>query len=297
MRSVAIVVTLVTFISGCAVEDADLEGRPCLDGRCPQGFACDLSGGAPGICRAAINPMDAGRDSGEDRFDAGPPFDAGRRDTGAPDGGAGTGCANPMHIFCEDFESGNIGRWTNRFSGTSTVEVSSVAARSGMYSVRATSAAPNERALIYVPAFEGMTVPDQWMRAFYLFPAGSPAETSIMDVGDATFEAGVIVDVIDFGTMGWASSYDMGMVFDGNVSVSLDTDTWICVELHVEQGPNGAVELFVDGNLESNRVGVDTTGPGTLQNVAVGSWSFAPSGARLVYVDDVVISTVPIGCM
>lgn len=288
---------LALLAAGCAIQEQDYDGLECQRGLCPNGYACDFSVGVQGICRVGVSGMDGGLDAGG--FDAGPPIfrDAGE-DAGV-DAGGGNGCDNPAHIFCDDFESGTLSRWSQRVVGGSSVDITELAAHSGDFGVRATSmlgGVGGEPGMIFSDAFAGMSVSDQWVRAWFLFQRGTGQETTIMTLSDVGFDTVFFVDVLSLDEGGFYAPY--GMMGDSDTfALSLTEDTWFCVEVHIEQGvTDGAFQVFVNGTEVASRIGVNTASRGVFPHVAFGSWHFAPSGARLVFVDDIVLSTEPVGC-
>ncbi len=280
---------------GCTIEEVQIEGFECLDGRCPRGFACDLRRGEPGRCISQV-PLDAGADAGS----IPPGVDAGRRDAGPHlrDAGPGNGCASPGHLLCDDFESGSIMRWGVSVDGASLVSATGTAARSGDYAVAATSAADGMAAFLTLDAFDDPTITDQWVRAYFLFPRGAGTELTIMELAGAAPSTGVSLHIDSYRVMSWYSSYDGGDVFEDPIPISITEDVWTCFELHVRQGGVGvgAIEVFVDGAQVGGWAGASTASTGVLPTVNLGARSFAPSGVRLVYLDDVVLSTVRPGC-
>ncbi|MGE0788553.1 MAG: hypothetical protein AB7S26_22950 [Sandaracinaceae bacterium] len=282
------------FVAGCTIPDVDLEYRACRDGECPAGLSCDLRGGLPGMCLRMISRTDAGpgRDAGRLVDSGNVPFDGG----GASDAGIGNGCGSAAHIFCEDFESGTLDRWSPYVSTGSTVEVTTEAALSGTHSLHAFSSAPEAAAMVYVSAYSAAAPTDQWIRARYLFPARSGPELTFFTLFDDAFMDGVFLNLDTYTLMGWYTPFSMYNVYDDSIGVSIPVDDWVCIEMHVGWGTSAPIEAFVDGALVSQRTGVNTTDRGVLPNVLFGAWGYNSVGPREVFVDDVVISTVPIGC-
>lgn len=74
-------------------------------------------------------------------------------------------------------------------------------------------------------------------------------------------------------------------------------DRWTCLLLHIDIGPNGAIEVFVDETRVVSRTGIDTRVGGGYTNVDVGVHYATPNqSASHMWIDEVVADTKPVGC-
>lgn len=290
------VFVLALLLSGCPIQQPDYTGLECQRGLCPDGYYCDGTVGVRGLCMPGTGPI-GGRDAG---FDAGPPiFRDGGFDAGT-DASIGNGCAGGPHIFCDDFESGNLDRWRQRVVGDSSVTITDLVAHSGTYGVRTTSAPTaaggfGDPGMIFTDVYAGMSLSEQWVRAWFLFQRGTGQETALMTLSDVSFDTVFEVGVNALDQGGFNAPYD-GLISDV-YPITLAEDTWFCVEVQLVQGSDdGSLRIFFNTNEVASRVGLDTQGEGVLPHVAFGAWHFAPSGARLVFIDDIVLSDRRIGC-
>ena len=79
----------------------------------------------------------------------------------------------------------------------------------------------------------------------------------------------------------------------------LPRDRWVCIEMHIAVStmPNGAIELFVDGNPAGSASGFVTSPAGGYTSFGVGfTYSEPGQEAATVYVDEVVFDRTRVGC-
>ena len=81
-------------------------------------------------------------------------------------------------------------------------------------------------------------------------------------------------------------------------AVVVPIDTWFCAELHLRIGEtDGAVDLWLDGELAVAESGVDTATGAGYDRIAVGvPYSTFDQRRFRVYVDEVAVTTAPLPC-
>lgn len=74
-------------------------------------------------------------------------------------------------------------------------------------------------------------------------------------------------------------------------------DRWVCVELDLDVGASGRVELRLDGVVAASEAGIDTQVAGGFTSLDAGIHYATPmQRAARMFVDEVVADTSPIGC-
>lgn len=286
-------------LAGCTVSELDLEGRACP---CIAGWVCDESrdvcvrgdAGGSGFDAGtgdASTPVDAGdRDAGD--FDAGPEPDSGPVE-------APTGC-DDVHadaVFCDGFESGDFSRWDDVTEPTDTsVTVTSDVVYRGDSALRVEVSPRGEYAGLQALVFPNPAPPDQYLRAYYYFPSDSAVNVETMDMTDADWSYNYVMEVAD----GWwnVHSHSWATDFSFGVDHSVPHDTWVCIEMHVHfSATDGAVDLTVDGTDFISESGLALDPPNGLGRIEVGVvYHSLDDPTTLVYVDEIVADTSPIGC-
>jgi len=172
-----------------------------------------------------------------------------------------------MVIFEDGFESGNFVAWTNvQGYGGGVASVSMEQPRSGIYSAKFEVAPTIE----WAGALCSHNVTghiELYARAYFLIGQGLPLPAGWFDI--LTFEeAGEPYEYIASVGISKRTGVDAWRLRarNGTGWVSVDgspvpnTLQYICVELHVTvDAVNGAVQLFVNGVLDAQILGIDTT--------------------------------------
>ncbi len=303
---------LLVLVSACTVEPLALEDRECP---CVAGWVCDE---ALGRC---VPANDVGSDAGAtDSGVDGPRADA--RPDGAPDSGATdsatadttmmdaamdtatvdtgpapTACADVYadRLFCDGFEDTGFAAWDGmRTPGASTVERVTDVVYRGDGALMATATADQRFAGLHASVFAVPAPSDQYMRAYYYIPSGYPDGMEFSEMASATRDENFIVFTRsaaehDFHTHGWSGGRQ-------SLSMLLPKDTWFCLEAHIEMGNPGSISVFVDGTMVATETGLDNSPPDGLELVVAGiAWN-NDGAERVLYVDEVVADTAPIGC-
>ncbi|HEX4451058.1 MAG TPA: hypothetical protein VH143_09325 [Kofleriaceae bacterium] len=232
---------------------------------------------ALGLCAAACGRVDFG---GRPR-DAMPLGDVHSRDAAnpIPDGDAGGGCPS-FAVFCDDFESGDLAKWSGEDLPASQL-VTTGARDTGTYGLD--SSVPTDQ--------------------------GAGAEGDVYAVSNAAFSAGM------FAVREWVYSPAQLINYVGTLEVTLgapattsqyvevnadDVGAWSLSELggaglHDLDGNIDAATatLYIDGNVSTQ--GALSNAGQSYDHTAVGV-TRANAGGFEVYIDDVAIARQRIGC-
>lgn len=148
-------------------------------------------------------------------------------------------------------------------------------------------------------------VRSDWSQAMigHLWSAASPNENYLLlDPASGTDEAGVVTTsgYNDFAHLRWLGQ---GL---GRTPIFDDTHRgqWYCIETHVRLNDagqsNGILEFWVNGNLESQRAGLNWVGSYSTYGLNAvfleNFWNVGAPQAETRYFDDFVVSTRRIGC-
>lgn len=222
--------------------------------------------------------------------------DGATSDAAAPDPPV-TGCPT-FALFCDDFELGNLGRWSGTVTRESgTVEVVGTRARSGSFALHSTvDADPSEIGaanpfLRIAPQTTGVIAVRQWINL--ASPLSGFSLVSMLVDDPATNYLAVGGD----NSGNWVSTEesDAGQ-FDHRTTVETPgNDVWTCVELvfTFPGAGTGRVQIFVD---DAEILDVESMDPAPeFEEVHVGITRGDEAGFR-AFTDDVVIASQRIGC-
>lgn len=207
-------------------------------------------------------------------------------------------CA-PAAIACDDFESGDLTRWTSltRFGpGTAVAQAQTARVHAGGFAlearyeatVSAGVVAPN--LTLSPPRSAGVLAVRQWINT----PVTLTDYNLILRIKTA--------GDMNYTSVGGNNAGEWVISEYRNGSPTVDTpagvatpmlDTWVCVELVFTFGSSPTVQLLVD-DVKLLEVLAETPSP-TYDQVEVGIIRGALTGFH-IFVDDVVIATQPIGC-
>jgi len=313
-------------LTGCVLEDVDLEGRACP---CGQGWVCDepraecvrapRDTGPPDAGPGDAGPMEGGiADAGPldgGAGDAGPmdggtgdaassdggTGDAGGADAGPPDAGPDETACDDAHagaLFCDGFESPGLIAWDRTMESSGTVTRSTTRSHRGVASLHAATTARSGKASLSSGLGVMATSGELWLRAWVYLPGGYPLDTvSVLWIGenDPPY-AGVSLQA----TAGEEPHFWVGPEGSpvGSVTLTLPRDRWFCFEGHVVVSDTaGEAEMFVDGVRAGGRTGWDTLPGGGFSHVTTGiEWTSTGQRSAEVRVDEVVVDDAPIGC-
>jgi hypothetical protein len=247
----------------------------------------ETDGGGPGDDGGGPGP-DGGADGGVIDTDSG----------GGVDAGSGTNCDGPFgdRLFCDGFESGDTSLWDGTDSdGFGSITVVGDPVYMGASSLRVEGGVGAGYGGAWKEVFPVAGVSDQWLRAYYYFPAANGLGAEVNSMADYDDAYDVVVSVqaatTNFHTHSWA----VDSRADG--SRAIPADTWTCIELHVHFGvTDGAIELYFDGELVASANAVDTSVPRGLPVVVAGFAWKDTANEHVVYVDEVVADTAQVGC-
>ncbi len=288
-------------LGGCFVGELDIGNKSCP---CADGFRCDTD---RDVCvrelpDAATNGLDAGPNG----------VDASRSDASGTDAASGidsggtpldeTSCddVHQSAIFCDGFESGapmvewdgvstelgGIARWTDTMPYR------------GVGSFESRTSQPSARGYLEKVGLGAHTSGTIHVRTYiYLSSATRITHGTIMLFAQGVSPwHGVALEILDTGEpVLFIESLDLDVFTPARLS--LPFDRWFCAELEVGIDAAGHVALSVDGAEVVRRTGLNTVvSPGyDILNIGV-SWSESTNNEALVFLDEVVVASSPIGC-
>ena len=319
MRATAVA---VLFLASCSVDAIDYEGRECP---CIGGFLCDEArnvcvpaaatdgsidalrpegdGGLPPPRDSGVDaeppppPIDAAVDARPPPVDAG--FDAGA-DSGEIDAGPDTTHCDDIHagaIFCEDFET-DLSDWSeSAVSAGGSVRIASAQTYMGSGALRASTPMGETEAYLRANVLPMMSTGDLYVRWWYYLETGfslTAIEVAALAEVGRTYHlvATTYPSNMDIHTHNFAT--------DGRVSggASLPRGRWTCIEIHVRfDVAAGAIVLYVDDTEVAAIRDFDTVEARGLTTIEAGLiWQHADQVPSVLYVDEIVADTAPIGC-
>jgi hypothetical protein len=236
-----------------------------------------------GVTFVACTAFEAGNEGASSPIDGGPDRAASVTNDASAESGGASGC--PADAFCEDFESGDLRRWDNTFTGT-TKEAVDVAVEerdggTGSHALHASTAgAFGDASSVRVDAFAQKSLPvvpggtlatRAWVRFRTLVtPPVYPFVMTARHDGDPStqyfLDGPVLSDAMHWGFL----SDHTGRDYEGaSASDAAKPTEWTCLELDVRLAPddaNGRVRLFVNDRLmvEKARSTVDAATVGAI---------------------------------
>lgn len=226
----------------------------------------------------ALGAAACGRFGFEASADAGRPLDAAEP------------CAD--RLFCDTFDDG-FAQWDGVSATGAMVNHDPTFGRSGG-SVHAVAPVDTATATLYEDLFTTLP-PDFYIRLFLYAPSGGLLDLEPLELTDLTSSHQIVFSIYD--TNIDIHAHSMAADFVQRIDQPMPRDRWVCMELHVQIGPSGLVELAVDGQPLLVQTAVDTRPPnGDLRRMRVGIPSKPLTVPGDVHVDDVIVDTAPIGC-
>jgi hypothetical protein len=262
----------------------------------PESTLCEPSACVAGVCGSLVDAGAwdgaVGRDGGQ--VDASEADGGTVADTGSRDGGSDAGPGTCPHLFCEDFEGGDLSRWRTVTEGSSTVSLEGGAGTGGSTARRAAGPMDSTAAFIermVFPAGNG----DQYLRAMIRLPDNASRGAQFLGYRSTTDQGMLAVQSNSAGGQVLAAS-QLGGYTDTFREIPIGP--WHCVELHLSVGRTGTIAVSVGGVEQLSHSDDTTPGGGTdVRNIAVGVlFKRFDNGEKVVYVDDVIASDRPIGC-
>ena len=209
----------------------------------------------------------------------------------ASDGGMITDCPG-FATFCDDFELGNVSRWTRTqtLTAAAAISVTRVRPRSGSWSLEAqvTGTASSGANLGKMPLPLPSNVQTVGVR-FHLFLTASVNNgASPLGIGNPTTHYFNIV--LNGGN--WAVRYYQGT--DAQSAIAAPVGVWTCVELVLSNvgAPGTHVQLFADN---ATVLDYQSTAATTAGELYVGLPQL-PIGPAHAFIDDVAVGPQRIGC-
>jgi hypothetical protein len=215
--------------------------------------------------------------------------------------GGGSLCASSGAILCDNFEEGTIDttRWQQLTLTSATLTVDQQQAHSGSYSlhastdaVTATGTNPGGYAV-----HEDSSLPLDFFVRFYVYVPSTgtaPSKSQIVSQLVASTGDGMQIDINSgyLALTSWANN----PVLDQTSDTPLTADLWHCIEWEALEGSPGATAVWIDG-IQVTGLGPTVTAP-AYNTVQFGIGFFqAPVQPRFeVWIDDVVVQTMRVGC-
>jgi hypothetical protein len=250
---------------------------------------------AIGLCVAACGRLDFG---GRPHDDAATTDDApsdGTRDT-MQRGDVGGGCPS-FAVFCDDFESGTLAKWTGEDVPSSQL-VTTGAHYTGTYGLDSSVPPANGNGGegdVYIAPGATYATGTLAIREWVYSPAQLINYIGTLEVTlgpPATAAQYIEVNADDAGT--WAlSEFGSAGLHDLGGHTGAATAQWTCVELVIELGSAASATVYVDGGVSAQ--GTLANAGDSYDTIAVGVTRANAAGFE-VYIDDVVIATQRIGC-
>ena len=259
--------------AGCRIADIDYTGKQCP---CPQGYACEP---ASNTCARSV--------TGDGPIP---------NDGPAPDGDAALPCA-ANGFFCDDFETGDLSRWTTSYlSPTVTLDVEKTNVSSGHFALDANvPAMPTGGAIAAaVEQFPPLSTGTFAVRAWFYLPQPLIHFDSVITMVQSGHV--LTVDADDSSYWTFTEHTPTGSPPDQHSTTLSVTNAWTCVEVDYEFAKNGGaatVTLYLADKAAFATAAADPAA--TFGELRIGV-SRADAGGDHVIVDDVVLATQHIGC-
>jgi len=202
-----------------------------------------------------------------------------------------TSCLDrPGTVFCDDFEAATLAAWSE-LEGAPIRQTSVVHAGGGALAVASTSAAQSAVGVQLAPITTGSLNLRAWMR----FPALPPlAKVNLLSIDGVGSDSIIVLADQDelrvYSTAGAAVTVTTG--------VDVPRERWFCLELHADlAATDGALRLDLDGAQIGGQPGIATVGDAGYGGISAGALFVDPDQDPLTfYIDDVALSTRPVGC-
>ena len=201
--------------------------------------------------------------------------------------------------FCDDFESGDLAKWTGaRLSTGGTVVVDSARVHTGIDALDATMPpAANGDSAVTCEQFAAQSTGMLAMREWVNTSTSLALFNSILEFENVVTCTDVETEYIVVGcdnSNDWvATENSTGGSMDHHGTPCAPSDTWTCVELDYTLGAAPRVQVFVDDTIAIDAAPVDPTP--TFDVVTAGVANARAAGFE-AYVDDVVVAHQHIGC-
>lgn len=235
--------------------------------------------------------------------------DAGGADAGGADAGGADGSAPACPssaIFCDDFESGGLSGWSIRTtsgSGNSVAAqgtVGAVAPYRGNFMLHAQSNPTANSRAVAQRSFSTVASGTFGLRAYVNAPTALSDTTGVFLLQDSATGTYLTVEQ-ENGTIAVSRNNDSsgGYYWFTSAPASLPANHWSCLEVVVDLGSSGRVQLFLDGVSLIDSTHDTTGGPSggwdTLW-AGISAHGTAASASEDVMLDDLVVAQQRVGC-
>jgi hypothetical protein len=196
----------------------------------------------------------------------------------------------PDKIFCDDFETGDVSRWSSNgvTNGVGSFSVDNTHAL-GNFAFDGKTIVSASSAHAEVEQAVSLAAPSTLSARYYVYLESNPGGYALF-WSEFNGNAGYSVGIDSSGN--WVITQDMATNPDLHSTTAVTFNTWHCVEMQVDY-PAGQIQLFVDG---TQVIGTTPTAY-TVPNQLLGGLTRAPgSVAAEVWFDDVAFAPHYIGC-
>jgi len=219
--------------------------------------------------------------------------------TVGPDSAALFDCkmSHPTATFCDGFEGPMMESWGYKVVDNATVEATTTRAYRGSKALEtATANIDGYKAARWGRWFdEIISSGDLYYRAFYWLSAATSIDEQVSIIS------------LGYGVDPYPSTFlmlapgELHLNANNNTSVfqgDLPRDRWVCVEMHIAVSQTGQASIRIDGGAALVTGVTDTlVGGEGYTNLDVGVHYATPNQSPvLMWVDEVIVDTAPIGC-
>ena len=222
------------------------------------------------------------------------PGDARIADTSIGDtstGDANPACGHAGELFCDDFESADLSRWSE--APTGALELETTMSHRGRGALVVTT---DGSQLAYIGTrIAPQTTGSLHARAWFFVP--STVALNKIDIYNVNGSSDGVVFLVDMNELRAYSSPGGGAVVVSGMQAP--RDQWFCIEYHIDiSRTSGAVKLDLNGTtIGTQSAGIDTLPSDGYVSLTIGMTSvIAPQSPVTFYIDDVAAGTQPLGC-
>jgi hypothetical protein len=203
---------------------------------------------------------------------------------------------HPTAVFCDGFEASDMGPWDYTILERGTAVRTTTRAYRGAASLAVTTDGSNNYKSARWGAFlPPATTGDLYVRSYQWLPSATTiaGQMSLLVTGNSAppypstsvrLEPGQLVVQVD--TVGPVQTPG-----------AFPRDRWVCVQLHIAIGATGSVSLRLDGDLVVDTGTLDTRVTGGYTHIDVGVHYATNTQPQVeMWIDEVVVDTVPIAC-
>ncbi len=194
-------------------------------------------------------------------------------------------------LFCDGFEAGDLSGWELDVAG-GTLEVTSVLVFGGLSSVRVATEAAGAVARLH-RNHDVITSGNLYMRSYWYLPS-SPISTGLVETSNEGDDSGIHHHLGFDGATPLILANDLSAGADAEIA----RDQWHCIETEVEISASGTARLLVAESQVAIVGPTDNLLTGGYNRLSIGAYFTDEGSAPFeAFIDEVVVSTTPIGCL